>query len=317
VTERLDERVIGAVDGPRVPSRGARTAWARLRRAADRWFFVLAPLPGFVLVTAVTLIPVVFGIYLSFTDYQPVQPSYKFAGLINYRQLISDPQVHAAIKNTAIFAGFGLVIELILGVGLALLLARPLKGIGVFRSLYLVPLMVAGIGSAVAWQALLNTSSGWVNYFFSLVGLPQPNWLASAHTAMPSIIMADVWAGAPTIGIIVLAGLLALRKEPVEAARVDGASDFQIFLRITLPALRPVLAFAMIFRLVDLFRQIALFQIMTGGGPGLSTTVLNFFVYQTTFVFGELGYGAALAVVLIIMMIIPLAVLARFARRKA
>jgi multiple sugar transport system permease protein len=315
MTQRLDERIISPAGGPRVPV--TRTAWPGLRRAVDKRFFVLAPLPGFAVVTAVTLVPIALGIYLSFTNYQPVQPSYRFAGLINYRDLLKDAQVHAAIKNTAVFAGFGLVIELVLGVGLALLLARPLKGIGVFRSLYLVPLMVAGIGSAVAWQALLNTSSGWINYFLGLVGLPQVNWLASARTAMPSVILADVWAGAPTIGVIVLAGLLALRRDPVEAARVDGASDLQIFLRITLPALRPVLAFAMIFRLVDLFRQIALFQIMTGGGPGLSTTVLNFFVYQTTFVFGELGYGAALAVVLIIMMIIPLALLARLARRKA
>ena len=163
----------------------------------------------------------------------------------------------------------------------------------------------------MAWRALLNTSSGWVNYLFSLVGPPQPNWLASPHTAMPSVLLADVWSGAPTVAIIVLAGLLALQKDPVEAARVDGATDWQIFPRITLPALRPVLAFAAAFRLVDLFRQIALFQAVTGGGPGLATTVLNFFVYQTTFVFGELGYGAALAVLLIVMMIIPLAVFAR------
>jgi multiple sugar transport system permease protein len=308
-----------AVDVPRAPARsgGARTILPGVRRALDRRFFVLAPLPGFILVTAVTLVPIALGLYLSFTNYQPIQPSYRFSGLVNYKQLGHDPQVHQAVKNTVIFAGFGLVIEMIIGVGLALLLARPARGISVFRTLYVLPLMVAGIASAVAWRALLNTSSGWVNYLFSLVGLPQVNWLASPHTAMPSVLAADVWSGAPTVAIIVLAGLLSLRKEPVEAARVDGASDWQIFLRITLPALRPVLAFAAVFRLVDLFRQIALFQVVTGGGPGLATTVLNYFVYQTTFVFGELGYGASLAVLLVIMMIIPLAILARLARRSA
>jgi multiple sugar transport system permease protein len=311
------EDEIAAVAGPPAPDRGGRAVLGRVRRALDRRFFVLAPLPGFLLVTAVTLVPIALGIYLSFTNYQPIQPSYRWAGLVNYRGLLHDPQVHAAIKNTVIFAGFGLVIEMILGVGLAVLLARPARGIAIFRTLYVVPLMVAGIASSVAWRALLNTSSGWVNYLFSLVGLPQVNWLASPHTAMPSVLLADVWSGAPTVAIIVLAGLLAMRKEPVEAARVDGASDWQIFLKITLPALRPVLAFAAVFRLVDLFRQIALFQILTGGGPGLTTTVLNFFVYQTTFVFGELGYGASLAVLLVIMLIIPLAILARLARRRA
>jgi multiple sugar transport system permease protein len=305
------------LDGRPVPGRGGVAVLARIRRWLDRRFFVLAPLPGFVLVAAVTLVPIVLGIYLSFTNYQPIHPTYQWSGLVNYRGLVHDPQVHQAVKNTVIFAGFGLVIEMILGVGLALLLARPARGISVFRTLYVLPLMVAGIASAVAWRALLNTSSGWINYLFSVVGLPQPNWLASPHTAMPSVLLADVWSGAPTVAIIVLAGLLAMHKDPVEAARVDGATDWQIFLRITLPALRPVLAFAAVFRLVDLFRQIALFQVVTGGGPGLATTVLNFFVYQTTFVFGELGYGAALAVLLIVMMIIPLALFARLARRSA
>jgi multiple sugar transport system permease protein len=296
---------------------GARTAGQRVARALDKRFFTLATLPGFVVVTAVTLVPIAFGLYLSFTNYQPIQPSYRFAGLVNYRLLLHDPQAHQAIKNTVIFAGIGIVIEMVLGVGLALMLSRPIRGLAVFRTLYVLPLMLAGIASAVAWRALLNTSSGWVNYFVSLFGIPQPNWLASPHTAMPSVILVDIWSGVPTVAIIVLAGLLVVPREPVEAARVDGASALTIFLRITLPALRPVLAFAMIFRLVDLFRQIALFQVVTGGGPGLATTVLNFFVYQSTFVFGELGYGAALAVLLVIVMIIPLVIIFRFARRRA
>jgi multiple sugar transport system permease protein len=306
-----------AAPGPGAPFRGARSVAKYLQRKLDKRFFTLVTLPGFIVVTAVTLVPIIFGIYLSFTNYQPIQPSYKFAGLVNYREFLHDPQAHQAVVNTLIFAGVGIVIEMVLGVGLALMLSRPIRGIGVFRTLYILPLMVAGIASAVAWRALLNTSNGWVNYFFSVLGIPQPNWLASPHTAMPSVILADVWAGVPTVAIIVLAGLLVVPPEPVEAARVDGASAFQIFLHITLPALRPVLAFAMIFRLVDLFRQIALFQIVTGGGPGLATTVLNYFVYQSTFVFGELGYGAALAVILVILMIIPLAIIFRFARRRA
>jgi len=317
VTDGPRQPVPAATSSPGAFLEGARAVVARVRRELDKRFFSLAPLPGFLVVSAVTIVPIAFGIYLSFTNYQPINPSFRFAGLVNYRQLVHDPQAHQAIWNTLIFAGLGIVIEMTLGVGLALLLARPMRGIGAFRTLYILPLMVAGIASAVAWRALLNTSSGWINYFFSVVGLPQLNWLASTRTAMPSVILADVWSGAPTVAIIVLAGLLVVPKEPVEAARVDGASAFQIFLRITLPALRPVLAFAMIFRLVDLFRQIALFQIVTGGGPGLASTVLNFFVYQSTFVFGELGYGAALAIVLIVLMIVPLTIIFRFARRRA
>jgi multiple sugar transport system permease protein len=190
-----------------------------------------------------------------------------------------------------------------------------MRGMGVFRTLYILPLTVAGVASAVAWRALLNTNNGWINSFLGSLGGPQPDWLANQHTAMPSVLLADVWSGAPTIAIIVLGGLLALPTEPVEAARVDGASAFQVFRYITLPALRPVLAFAALFRLVDLFRQFALFQLVTGGGPGLATTVLNFYVYRSTFVFGQLGYGAALALLLVVLMLIPLAFIYRLARR--
>jgi multiple sugar transport system permease protein len=290
---------------------------ARFRNAIEKRFFVFMSAPGFIVVAAVTFIPICAGIYLSFTNYMPTDPSLKFAGLLNYRQLLHDSEAHQAIVNTLVFAGVGLAIEMTLGVSLALMLARPMRGIRVFRTLFILPLMVAGIASAIAWRSLLNTSMGWGNYFLSVIGLPQPNWLASPHTAMASVILADVWSGAPTVAIIVLAGLLVVPKEPVEAACIDGASSVQIFWHITLPALQPVLAFAAIFRLVDLFRNIALFQIMTGGGPGLSTSVLNFFVYQTTFVYGELGYGAALAVVLVVLMAIPLLIIFRFARRRS
>jgi multiple sugar transport system permease protein len=205
----------------------------------------------------------------------------------------------------------------LLGVGAALLLAAPMRGIAIFRTLYLLPLMVAGIASAITWRALFNTSSGWINYFLGLLHLPQPNWLADPSTAMPAVIVADAWAGAPVIAVIVLAGLLGLPQEPLEAAKVDGASELQTLRYIILPGIRPVLAFAVLFRLVDLFRQFPLFQIMTGGGPGTATTVLNYYVYQTTFLFGELGYGAALAILLVILMLIPVAALFWFARRAA
>jgi multiple sugar transport system permease protein len=294
---------------------GSRGVGRRLTTAADRRFFLLASMPAFVVVAGVTLVPILFGIYLSFTDYQPIQPTYAFSGLVNYKQLLHDGDAHVAVRNSVVFAGVGLAIELAVGMGLALLLARPMRGMAIFRTLYILPLTVAGVASAVAWRALLNTNNGWINSFLHTLGGPQPNWLASQHTAMPSVLLADVWSGAPTIAIILLGGLLALPTEPVDAARVDGASAFQIFRYITLPALRPVLAFAVLFRLVDLFRQFALFQLITGGGPGLSTTVLNYYVYRATFVFGQLGYGAALALVLVVLMLIPLTIIYRLARR--
>jgi multiple sugar transport system permease protein len=294
---------------------GAPRRLAKLRSWADKRFYAIATIPALVVVTGVVAIPLVIGIYLSFTDYTPVAPTFAWAGLINYRDILHSSQIHITINNTVIYAGAGIVIQVLFGLGVALLLARPLRRMAIFRVIYMMPLMVPGVASAVTWSVLFNTSSGWINYFFSLVGLPQLNWTGNSHTAMPTVIVASSWTGIPVIAIILLAGLLALPKDPVEAARIDGASSARVLLHVTLPGLRPVIAFAALFQMVNLFREFALFQIVTGGGPGLSTNVLNFYVYQTTFVFGELGLGAALAVVLVVVMAIPLVIIYKLSGR--
>jgi multiple sugar transport system permease protein len=287
----------------------------KLRGWADRRFYALATVPALVVVTGVVAVPLVIGVYLSFTDYTPVAPTFVWAGLINYRDILHNSQIHVTINNTIIYAGAGIVIQVLFGLGVALLLARPLRRMAIFRVIYMMPLMVPGVASAVTWSVLFNTGSGWINYFFSLVGLPQVNWTGNSHTAMPTVIVASSWTGIPVIAIILLAGLLALPKDPVEAARIDGASSARVLLHVTLPGLRPVIAFAALFQMVNLFREFALFQIVTGGGPGLSTSVLNYYVYQTTFVFGELGLGAALAVVLVVVMAVPLVIIYKLSGR--
>jgi len=287
----------------------------KARAWVDKRFYALAAIPALVVITAIVAVPLGIGIYLSFTNYTPIQPTFAWAGLVNYVNIIHNAQLHVVINNTVIYAGAGIAIQLILGLGVALLLARPLRHMAIFRVVYMMPLMVPGVAVAVTWSVLFNTSNGWVNYFFSLVGLPQLNWAGGSHTAMPTVLIASAWTGIPVISIILLAGLLTLPKEPVEAATIDGASPARVLWHITLPGLRPVIAFAALFQLVNLFREFALFQIITGGGPGLSTSVLNYYVYQTTFVFGELGLGAALAVVLVFIMAIPLITIYKLAGR--
>jgi multiple sugar transport system permease protein len=299
----------------RGPSRliGAARSWG------DRHFFSLAAFPAFLVVAGVAVIPILLGIWLSFTDYQPLTPSLSWAGFGNYTGILSGPNAmfsQAAIKNTLIFVVGAIVVETLLGVLLAVILARRMRGITIFRAIFVIPLMVNGVASTLTWRSLFNTSTGWLDYFLKELGLPQPNWLGDTHTAMPTVIFIDAWAGIPIVAIIVMAGILMLPNEPMEAAKIDGASQFAVFRYIVLPGIRPVLVFAVMFRLIDLFRQFAEFQLVTGGGPGLATTVLNFFVYQQTFVNGDIGFGAALAVVLVIMMVIPLLVLFRFSRRE-
>jgi len=313
-----------ALAGDELGGRGSERAPARrsLRRArdwADRRFFVLAACPAFVLVAAVAAFPILLSSWLSFTNYTPVSQSLSWAGIGNYKQMISGPNAsfaQSAITNTVIFVGGGLAFETVLGVLFAVILARPMRGMMFFRALFFLPLMINVVAATIAWGAVLNTSDGWVNYFTHILGLGMPNWLGSSYTAMPTLILVDSWTGVPLIAVIVMVGILVLPRAPLEAARVDGASAFAMFRYVVLPGVRPVLIFAVMFRLVSMFGQFAEIQLLTNGGPGLATTVLNFFVYEQSFVNGDVAFGAALAVVLVLMMAAPLVVLFRIARRE-
>lgn len=286
---------------------------AALRAWLDKRFFGLAAAPGFILLVAVTGLPLVIAVALSFTFVVPGTFSLRWVGLEYYRAIFNSifeasgpTSLGVAVKNTYIFVALGLLVETTGGVALALLLARRMRGAGIFRLIYALPLLVATVGSAVAWSSLLSRADGWVDYFLGLVGLGQPVWLADSRTAMLSVVIADAWTGVPVVAFIVLAGLLSLPPGPGEAASVDGATTYQTLRYVTLPALRPVLAFAVLFRMLELFQQFVLFQVMTGFGPGSATTTFSQLLY---FGIGEPGPSGALAVTLVLMMSVPLVLL--------
>jgi multiple sugar transport system permease protein len=264
----------------------------------------------------VTIVPLAAAFGRSFTSYTSANPVASWVGLRNYRLLFSDPNVPTVLLVTLLFAVAAVVLEALVGTILALLMARKMRGVSVYRVLYLIPLMVAGIAAAVSWKALLDTSAGWVNSILGVFGIPQANWLASPTLALPSVVIADIWTGAPIVAVLVLAALLGMPEDPLEAARIDGASQLQVVRYIILPAIRPVLGFAVIFRTVDVFRQFGLIQILTGGGPGTKTTTLNYYIYQTVFTYGNISYGSTLAVLLIVAMAIPLGVIYLLTRRR-
>jgi multiple sugar transport system permease protein len=303
---------------PQLPGPGAPSRISALRSWSvfDRTFFRLAALPAFLAVFVITAVPLVIGLGLSFSSVTSTHNGVFPLTFNNYQHLWDDSEVHTVLINTVIYVVFAVGLETLLGLGLALLMTRKNRAISVFRVIFLLPLTVAGVASAISWGALLNTSQGWIDYWLKLAHLPQPNWLASSTAAMPSVILVDLWSGVPVVAVIVLAALLSAPKDPIEAALVDGAGPWARFRYVTFPAIRPALVLAALLRTVAAFQQFALFQILTGGGPGLNTTVLNFYVYQQTIVFNNIGYGAALAVVLLLVMAIPLLVLFAFSRRR-
>jgi multiple sugar transport system permease protein len=285
-------------------------------RRFDRRFFVIAVIPAFAVVFVITVVPFISGVGLSFSSISTTSNQLLPATLSNYRQVLGDSEIPTVLANTAIYVGAAVLLETVVGLLLALLLAQDLPGILFFRIVFLLPLMVAGVASAVSWSALFNVSQGWIDWFLHVVHLPTPDWLGSPSYSMPSVIITDMWSGVPVVAVIVLAALLATPQEPIEAALVDGATPWQRFRFVVFPAVRPIVMFAALLRTVAGFQQFGLFQIMTGGGPGLSTTVFNFYVYQESFTFNNIGYGAALAVVLILIMIVPLAALFALSQRR-
>ncbi|MCW2701440.1 MAG: transrane transporter [Blastococcus sp.] len=288
----------------------------RRGRFTDRHFATLLTLPALLTVAAVTLVPILIGIGYSFTNYNTTTPSQvRFVGFDNYRNLFADPDLPRVLMTTFLFVVLMIGAETVLGLGLALLLERPMRGLAAYRVLYTMPLLTAGVVVAISWRYLLNGNFGWFNYLLGLLGIPGIDWLGSSSTALIGVVLSDMWVGVPLMAILLLAGLIGLDPELPEAAATDGASPWQIFRRVTLPGLAPVLTIAVIFRTVDAFRKFELIQLETTGGPGISTKILNLYIYQQGFGYGRLGYASAMSIFLVVLMVLALSVVFLVGRR--
>ncbi len=284
----------------------------------ERHFTVLLMLPAFLVVAAITVVPIIVGLAYSLTNYNLNHPNrVRFIGLDNYVELFHDRYLPRVLVTTFTFVAGALVVEVLCGLGIALLLARTFRGVRVFRILYTLPLLTAGVVIAVSWKFLLTQDFGWVNYLLGVAGLPQPQWTAGTDTALPSVIIADAWTGIPLMAILILAGLLGVKQELIDAATADGASGRQVLRYVTLPSIAPVITFGILFQTVNLFRRFEIIQIMTGGGPGIATTTLNFYVYQNGFTLNDMGYSSALSSLLIVCMLVALGAFAVLARLRS
>jgi multiple sugar transport system permease protein len=294
-----------------------------LRRAApvrafiDRHFLVFASWPSMLIMLAVTAVPFAITIGLAFTNYDLVRSnSWKFIGLQNFDRMIHDPQIPTIVFNTAYLVIGSTVLDTVFGLALAVLLDSRIRGVGIVRSLFMLPIMTAPIVVALTWRAMFNNDAGWINYFLSLVHLPQPLWLGNPHLAMPAVLISDMWTGIPFQAILLLAGLVGVSKELREAAISDGANMWQVFWHVTLPGIRPVLFIAVVLRFIDAFRKFEGIQILTTGGPGIASTPLNLQIYNTGLFYHQVGYAAAMGVLLIALIAASVGALYLIAGRR-
>ena len=269
---------------------------AAIRRNAGLFYL----LPSAVLLFAITVAPFFYLVYNSLTRWNLTRAylGKHYIGFANYRSMFHDELFWGSMRVTFTAAVAVVVVQLTLGMALALLFCRPFPGKRVFRSLFLLPLITTPVVVGLTWRMLYNSDLGMINYVLRSFGLPTPIWLASPNMALPSVIITDTWIAAPFVTLMFVAGLQSLSVEPREAARIDGASTARIFFDITLPQLRPLIFLALIFRATDALRMFDLIYVMTAGGPANATQTLNMYAFKVGFQFLNIGYGSALAVVL-------------------
>jgi multiple sugar transport system permease protein len=243
--------------------------------------------------------PLAFSLYLSFENYNLLLPfTNGFAGADNYTTLLGDERFRTAFGNTVLFTVASVGTSLVIGMGLALLLNSRLRGVKVFQLLMIMPLMVSPAVTAVIWKWLYNPDWGLLNYLLGLVGIGGWNWTGQPETALLSLIIADVWRNTSFVTLILLAGLVSLPKEPLEAAKIDGASAWQTFRYVVIPLLKPVIWVAVLFRVMDSLRVFELVYILTAGGPGTSTESVTTLAYEEGLRNFNMGSAAALSYIL-------------------
>jgi multiple sugar transport system permease protein len=275
-----------------------------------------------VLVLAFTcLYPVIKGFELSFYDWSLGTPieSRKYIGWENFVWAWQDPALFNSMKVTLIFTTFAVTAELFLGLLIAFLLEKGIKGIVVLRTVFIIPIMIAPVVVGLLWRYLFDANFGLINHIVSLFGFEPIVWLGTPGLALPAIIITDIWQWTPFMFILFLAGLQSLPKDPVEAAQVDGATTWQVIRQVKLPLLAPVIWVAVILRIIDAFRSLEVMFIMTFGGPGRETEVLSLNIYKTAFMSQRLGLAAVNSIFLlafIILLSVAFLIIARPALSK-
>ena len=288
-----------------------RRGWLARREALYGFAFISPWLFGLLAFTAGPLLAV---IYLSFTEY-PILSEPTWIGTRNYEEIFTDDdQFVTSLVNTAVYVGIRVPLHLGLAFALALMLNRTIRGIGIFRTAIYLPSMIPIVAMSVIWRILLDPRVGYVNYFGGLLGLPEINWLTSESWVKPVIVFVSLWhVGIPMI--IFLAGLGGIPEQLYEAAEIDGATPWQKLLNVTVPMMTPVILYNVIIDIINSFQVFAYAFIMTRGGPNDATLFYVLYVYRQAFQFFQMGYAAALSVILLVIVLILTVILLRSSDR--
>ena len=293
----------------RAAGSGSSRAVGHARERNDRRLGYIMVAPAIILLLAVTGYPLVYNLWNSLhNDNQTFAISPRnFVGLKNYGHILNSPLWQSALERTLVFTVVSIVFDVVVGLGLALMMHRKFRGRGLVRASVLIPWAMPTVVSALLWKTMFDPRNGFIDYF---LGAFHPAWsnLAWIGQSVPrtwvAVFVADSWKNIPFVAIILLAGLQVIPNEVYEAAKMDGATWWQAFRRVTLPMLKPALSVAVIFRTLQALLVFDVVYIMTGGGPGTSTEVLSYLNFREFIIDTDFGIGGAMSIMLIILALI-------------
>jgi multiple sugar transport system permease protein len=281
----------------------ARTSRSKSIESANARLAAFLVLPTWLLIIVVFALPILGAFYLSFrNETLGAFVVARFIGLGNYTSAILDPRFWESLWVTLSLIILALIVQLPLGIGLAVLLHRNLVGTQVFRTILIIPMLLTPVAVGLIWRFMFDADLGVINWVLEQIGIHGPNWLGWRWPAIMAVTIVDSWQSIPFVMLITLAGLAGLPKGPREAAAIDGARAWQIFFYVTLPSLFPVILVIAMIRIIDCLKMFDLIFILTGkGGPGTATQTLGMLTYNTGFIFFQSSRAAALGVLMVIL----------------
>ena len=275
----------------------------------NRRNFAIFMLPSLIALMLVLAVPLVYSMITSFFD---TNLKYRglgdFVGLQNYIEVLKDVYFLDSVKTTVVFTVCVVVLEFLTGLGIAMLLNNIKKARNFFFTIIIVPMMITPIAVGLIWRLLLHSDLGIVNYVLSLIGITGKAWLADSSIALKTVMFIDIWQNVPYMVLVILAGLVTLPTEPYEAAAIDGASRIQSFFNLTVPMMIPTFSVVLLLRTITALKTYDLIFVLTRGGPGTTTEVISYHIYQQAFRYLEIGKASAMSY-LLLLMIVPVAFL--------
>ncbi|WP_420410288.1 carbohydrate ABC transporter permease [Hoeflea sp.] len=290
---------------------------AKRERAAERRSTMILLAPALVFLTLMSIWPFGYLLYASFTSYQLAVPiPIEWVGFDNFTKLMSGARFWSSLGITAIFALVAVPLQILAGLGLALLINSISRGREIYASLFLIPMMLAPIIVGFSWNLFLNPIYGPLNALLRSLGFQPPAWAQSPEWALPTLVAVDIWQWTPLVMVILLAGLRSIPARVFEAAKVDGSNRVQTFFNVVLPMLAPYMVVAFVLRFIDSFKVFDIIYILTRGGPGTSTQNLAYYTYDMGFSRFQFGSAGALSIIQLVLLIVGTTVILSAVRRR-